>query len=85
MQENTDRTTPESAAEWYDSGVSLRQQARFGEAVNAFRKAAELAVIEEDRGDLPSDEAMLIVSRAEASVELIREINSFVNADLMNP
>lgn len=85
MQENTDKTAPESAAEWYDSGVSLRRQARFGEAVNAFETAIELAIAEEDRGELPSDEAMLIVSRAEASVELIREINSFVNADLMNP
>ena len=47
---------------------------RFGEAINAFRAAAAA----------PDADAVLR-SRALASVELIQEINGFVNTDLMNP
>lgn len=64
--------TPGSAEEWYDRGVYLRQNARFGEAINAFMMAAA-----SDDGNLKS--------KALASMELIKEINAFVNTDLMNP
>ena len=64
--------TPGSAEEWYDLGVFLRQNARFGEAMNAFLKASET-----------EDDALR--SKALASIELLKEINGFVNADLMNP
>lgn len=47
---------------------------RFGEAINAFRAAAAAP----DADDT-------LMSRAQASVELIQEINGFVNTDLMNP
>ncbi len=81
----------------YDEGVSLRRQARFGEAMNAFARAAELA--EEAIAALPggdsgaSDSASAggaaalsaLRDSALASIELIREINGFVNTDLMNP
>ncbi len=65
--------TPGTASEWYDLGVFLRQNARFGEAINAFMKAAETA----------SDD--VLKSKALASIDLLKEINGFVNADLMNP
>lgn len=64
--------TPGSAEEWFDLGVLLRQNSRFGEAMNAFMMAAEAG-----DGDLRS--------KALASIELLKEINGFVNADLMNP
>ena len=80
----------------YAIGVDLRRAARFGEAINAFREAACLADdlaadidhIEMESADEIRDmkNALLeIRSRALASVELIQEINGFVNVDLMNP
>lgn len=80
----------------YAKGVELRRAACFGEAINAFREAACLADdlaadidhIEMETADeiLDMKNALLeIRSRALASVELIQEINGFVNADLMNP
>ncbi len=65
--------TPVSPQEWYETGVLLRKQERFGEAINAFARAAELA----------SDEK--IRAAAIASIDLIHEITSFANTDLMNP
>ena len=52
----------------------LRREGKFGEAINAYRAAAALP-------DCPED----IKRRSLASVELIQEINGFVNTDLMNP
>ena len=52
----------------------LRREGKFGEAINAYRAAAALP-------DCPED----IRKRALASVELMQEINGFVNTDLMNP
>lgn len=63
-----------NAQELYDLGISLRQQERFGEAINAFRKAA----VAEDATDE-------LIKKSLASVELIQEIKGFVNKDLMNP
>ena len=63
--------TPE---ELYSLGVEFRKNRRFGEAINAFRAAAESQDATED-----------IKRKSLASVELIQEINGFVNVDLMNP
>lgn len=52
----------------------LRREARFGEAINAFREAAEAPDATEE-----------VRRKCLASVELIQEINGFVNTDLMNP
>lgn len=52
----------------------LRRECRFGEAINAFREAAASPDATEE-----------IKRKALASVELLQEINGFVNADLMNP
>ena len=63
--------TPE---ELYSLGVEYRKNKRFGEAINAFRAAATAPDASED-----------IKRKSLASVELIQEINGFVNVDLMNP
>lgn len=52
----------------------LRRNCRFGEAINAYREAAAAPDATED-----------IKRKSLASVELIQEINGFVNVDLMNP
>ena len=62
------------AAELLEKAERLRRECDFGEAINAFRDAASA-----------SDATEEIKRKALASVELIQEINSFVNVDLMNP
>lgn len=57
-----------------EKAEQLRREARFGEAINVFREAA---ASEDATDDLRK--------KCLASVELIQEINGFVNADLMNP
>ncbi len=76
---------PGSAAEWCDLGSLYRREGKFGEAVNAFRKAAAIASEEAESGVISIEERDAICSRAEASVELIARITGFVNKDLMNP
>ena len=63
--------TPE---ELYSLGDEYRKNKRFGEAINAFRAAAQAPDASEE-----------IKRKSLASVELIQEINGFVNVDLMNP
>ena len=63
--------TPE---ELYSLGVEYRKNKRFGEAINAFRAAAQAPDVSEE-----------IKRKSLASVELMQEINGFVNVDLMNP
>ena len=63
--------TPE---ELYSLGVEYRKNKRFGEAINAFRAAAQAPDASEE-----------IKRKPLASVELMQEINGFVNVDLMNP
>lgn len=63
-----------SADKWMRTAEDLRRECRFGEAINAFRQAAASADATED-----------IKIKARVSVELIQEINGFVNVDLMNP
>ena len=64
----------ESAKELLQKAEELRRHNRFGDAINFYRAAA-------DAPDA-SDE---IQRKALASVELMQEINGFVNVDLMNP
>ena len=63
-----------TASELFDLGQEHRRNRRFGEAINAF-----MAVI------AAMDATPELISRSRASIELIQEINGFVNTDLMNP
>ena len=63
-----------SAAELIELGDALRRENRFGEAINAFDAAANA-----------KDATDMIRTKARVSIELIQEINGFVNVDLMNP
>lgn len=77
MKKENIEITPGSASEWYDLGVSLMRETRFGDAINAFNRAAELA-----SGELKNSD---IKKKSLASIGVIREIIGFVNKDLMNP
>ena len=57
-----------------EQAEQLRRECRFGDAINLFREAAAAEDATQD-----------VKSKALASVELIQEINGFVNVDLMNP
>jgi len=63
-----------TALELLEKAEELRRNARFGEAINFFRAAASAPDATED-----------IKKKSLASVELMQEINGFVNTDLMNP
>ena len=63
-----------TALELLEKAEELRRNARFGEAINFFRAAASAP-----------DATDGIKRKSLASVELMQEINGFVNADLMNP
>lgn len=63
-----------SAKDLLEQAEELRRHNRFGDAINVYRAAAAAPDA--------SDE---IVRKALASVELMQEINGFVNVDLMNP
>ena len=52
----------------------LRRNNLFGEAINVYRAAAAAPDATDD-----------IIKKSLASVELMQEINGFVNVDLMNP
>ena len=63
-----------TALDLFEEAQEYMRNKRFGDAINAFRAAAAAP----DADDI-------LRSRALASVELIQEINGFVNTDLMNP
>lgn len=63
-----------TAEELLNKAEELRRNCRFGEAINFYR-AAEAA----------PDASEAIKRKSSASVELMQEINGFVNTDLMNP
>ena len=63
-----------TAKELLDRAEELRRTARFGEALNAYRAAAAAPDATEER-----------IKKSLASVELMQDINGFVNTDLMNP
>ncbi len=62
------------AIELLNKAEELRRNNMFGEAINFYRAAAASADVTDD-----------IRKKALASVELMQEINGFVNTDLMNP
>lgn len=62
------------AKELLEKAEELRRNNRFGDAINLYREAAVAPDATED-----------IRRKALASVELMQEINGFVNVDLMNP
>lgn len=75
-----------TAEEWYEIGVEHRKNERFGEAMNAFLHAADAASCSAGCGSGETvSKAEEIRKKALASIELLREINGFVNKDLMNP
>lgn len=63
-----------TAEELLEKAEELRRNCQFGEAINFFRAAAQA-----------SDATDAIKKKSLASVELMQEINGFVNTDLMNP
>lgn len=63
-----------TAEELLEKAEELRRNCQFGEAINFFRAAAQASDATDD-----------IKKKSLASVELMREINGFVNTDLMNP
>ena len=63
-----------TADQWLEIALELRRECKFGEAINAFRQAAASPDATEE-----------IKTKARVCVELIQEINGFVNVDLMNP
>ncbi len=62
------------ATELLDKAEELRRNNMFGEAINYYRAAAAAP-----------DATDAIIRKSLASVELMQEINGFVNVDLMNP
>ncbi len=98
MGAQNDMKSPVSPQEWYEAGVLYRREERFGEAINAFARAAELASEEmtgirasspsgavSPEGEEKISELSKIRAAALASIDLIHEITSFANTDLMNP
>ena len=63
-----------SAIDLLKQAEVLRRNNRFGDAINLYRAAAEAPDATDD-----------IIKKSLASVELMQEINGFVNVDLMNP
>ena len=64
----------DSARELLEKAEELRRNCRFGDAINFYRAAAQAPDASEE-----------IKRKTLASVELMQEINGFVNVDLMNP
>ena len=64
----------DSARELLEKAEELRRNCRFGDAINFYRAAAQAPDASEE-----------IRRKSLASVELMQEINGFVNVDLMNP
>ena len=63
-----------SAKGLLERAEELRRNCMFGEAINFYRAAAQAPDASEE-----------IKRKSLASVELMQEINGFVNTDLMNP
>ncbi len=63
-----------TALELLNKAEELRRNNRFGEAINFYRAAAAA-----------EDATEAIRRKSLASVDLLQEINGFVNKDLMNP
>ena len=63
-----------NAKELLEQAEELRRNNCFGDAINVYRAAAAAPDATEE-----------LIRKALASVELMQEINGFVNVDLMNP
>jgi hypothetical protein len=63
-----------TAEQLFEMAQEYRRTLRFGDAINMYRAAADAPDATEE-----------IKRRSLASVELVQEINGFVNTDLMNP
>ena len=63
-----------TAEQLFEMAQEYRRTLRFGDAINMYRAAAAAPDATED-----------LRRRSLASVELVQEINGFVNTDLMNP
>lgn len=63
-----------AAEQRLDLGLSYMKEARFGDAINALAEAAGAPDASED-----------VRKKALAAIEVINDINAFVNTDLMNP
>ena len=63
-----------TASELFDKAQEHRRNKRFGDAINMYRAASEAPDTTDD-----------IKRKSLASIDLIQEINGFVNVDLMNP
>ena len=63
-----------TASELFEQAQEHRRNRRFGDAINMYREAAEAPDATEE-----------LRRRALTSIDLIQEINGFVNAELMNP
>ena len=63
-----------TAEQLFEMAQEYRRTLRFGDAINMYRAAAAAP-----------DATVELKRRALASVELVQEINGFVNTDLMNP
>jgi hypothetical protein len=63
-----------TASELFEIAQEHRRNKRFGDAINMYRAAAEAPDATDD-----------IKRKSLASVDLIQEINGFVNVDLLNP
>ena len=63
-----------SAIDLLKQADELRRNNLFGEAINVYRAAAAAPDATDD-----------IIKKSLTSVELMQEINGFVNVDLMNP
>ena len=74
MEKIKDIIKGKSATELIQLGDSLRRENLFGEAINAYNAASEAADATEE-----------IRTKARVAIELIQEINGFVNVDLLNP
>ena len=74
MENIADIIKGKSAAELIQLGDSLRRENLFGEAINAYNAASAAADATEE-----------VRIKARVAIELIQEINGFVNVDLMNP
>ena len=63
-----------TATELFETAQEHRRNKRFGDAINMYMEVIESPDATEE-----------LRRRAATSIELIQEINGFVNADLMNP
>ena len=63
-----------TSLELFEKAQEHRRNKRFGDAINLYMEVIEAPDATEE-----------LRRRAATSIELIQEINGFVNADLMNP